>query len=165
MRRIQWLWTLLLLGMVALPFGCVHTTAGQASLTPVCLPPPGLAAVCIYRNQLMGARIDVDIFVDNQPLGQSTNDHFVQIDVPAGAHMLMATSRIGSPSMLQVNAAEGASTFVKITMDPVAYGVVLPTLRPYDAAAAMREIRSDCEAGFHTALAPQAPPPPPTPGT
>jgi len=135
--------------------GCAHTSESPG--TPVCVPPAGLGAICLWRNQLVGAQLDVDLAVDGKNLGQITNDHFVQIDVPAGPHQVSASIRIGNPSVLDVNVADGAPTFLKVTMDPVSAGVVLPTVRPWDANSAQRQIHEDCEPGLHTALGAPAP--------
>ena len=141
---------------------CQHAAPAPQRLDgPICVPPPGMGALCVYRNQTQGASPAVDVAIDGQHLGQLTNDQFVQVDVRPGGHNLAVTVLsgkppnvvlTGKPSSVDLTVAEGAATFARVTTEDGAPGVVIPTARATDVAQAEQEIREDCQRGPHTSV-------------
>lgn len=71
---------------------------------------PGLSNIYIYRNEMFGAAIKMDVELDNKSIGQTVAKSYFALEVLPGKHTLI--SKAENDSVLDVNTEAGKNYFV-----------------------------------------------------
>lgn len=69
-----------------------------------------MAGVYIYRNEMFGAAIRMDVEVDGKPLGQTAAKTYLYTEVPPGKHTVV--SKAENTDTLELNAVAGKLYYV-----------------------------------------------------
>jgi hypothetical protein len=73
-------------------------------------PPPGMAALYVYRNEIWQSAARLHLLLNGQPLGTTTGQRYVVAWVGPGKHQLV--SKGGNESALEIDAKPGGTYFV-----------------------------------------------------
>ncbi|MEW7866570.1 DUF2846 domain-containing protein [Aeromonas diversa] len=76
-------------------------------------PAKGKAHVYVFRDGWFGRRINMDLFLDGQPLGESENKHFYLIKVDAGETVHLETDSEFGNNKLNIKAEDGKVYYVR----------------------------------------------------
>jgi len=71
---------------------------------------PDAAVFYVYRNELMGAAVGMDVSVDGKKIGTTAANSYVYTEVPAGKHTV--TGKAENESSLDINAELGHIYYV-----------------------------------------------------
>ena len=71
---------------------------------------PNKAQIYIYRNEMIGAAIKIDVNLDGQLVGRTLSDTYLLLEVPPGKHTIMSEAE--NKSSLDIDAAKGKSYFI-----------------------------------------------------
>lgn len=74
-------------------------------------PPPGMGVVYVYRRQLVGLLVGLDVTLDGKLLGQTRGMRFYRLETPPGRHVLGGDRKCPEP--LEVSVAEGEVAYVE----------------------------------------------------
>jgi hypothetical protein len=85
-------------------------------------PVPGKGVIYVYRKQLVGLLVGLNVVLDGKPVGQTRGLRFYRLEVEPGTHVLSGDNKC--PESLQVNVAAGEVAYVEqeITMGMVKGG-------------------------------------------
>jgi len=67
--------------------------------------------IYLYRNQLVGLLVGLNVVLDGQPVGQTRGFRFYRLEVAAGTHVLSGDGKCPEP--LEVTVAEGEIAYVE----------------------------------------------------
>ncbi len=107
-----------LLGIAALVLitlsGCATVTPGDPArdtqLKKFSSPADGKAGVYVYRNEVMGAAIGMDVEVDGQPLGRTASKTYLYTEVTPGPHQVK--SKAENEDVLPLDTVAGKLYYV-----------------------------------------------------
>lgn len=71
---------------------------------------PNGAQIYLYRNELLGGQIKIDVRLDGTEVGKTLQNTFLLLDVPPGKHKLESESE--NISTLELNTEKGKNYFV-----------------------------------------------------
>ena len=85
-------------------------------------PSPGKGVIYVYRKQLVGLLVGLNVVLDGKPVGQTRGLRFYRLEVEPGTHVLSGDKKC--PESLEVTVAEGEIAYVEqeITMGMVKGG-------------------------------------------
>ena len=90
-------------------------------------PAPGGGLIILYRNTAGfmggGAMVNSTVTIDNKPLGDLTQDHYAEIGVGPGEHMVNVMGASGVSNVM-VTVAPGDVKFIQVTTYPTLIGTV-----------------------------------------
>lgn len=73
-------------------------------------PNPDGARIYLYRNELFGGEIKIDVALDGQPVGKTLPNTYLLLDVPVGNHSILSESE--NKDVLDINAEKGKIYYV-----------------------------------------------------
>lgn len=76
-------------------------------------PAEGKAHVYIYRDGWLGRRINIDLFLDGNPLGESENLHFYLLKVDAGKTVHLETNSEFGNNKIDIETENGKIYYVR----------------------------------------------------
>lgn len=97
---------LFLVGCSSLPRAPIEQDAAAKSFTT----DEGKANLYIYRNEQFGGAVEMDVLVNNKPLGKTGPKTYFALSVPPGQYTVM--SKAENDSTLTVDVAGGKNYFV-----------------------------------------------------
>jgi hypothetical protein len=85
-------------------------------------PSPGKGVIYVYRKQLVGLLVGLNVVLDGRPVGQTRGLRFYRLEVEPGTHLLSGDKKC--PESLEVDVAAGEIAYVEqeITMGMVKGG-------------------------------------------
>jgi uncharacterized protein DUF2846 len=74
-------------------------------------PSPGKGVIYLYRSQLVGLLVGLNVVLDGRPVGQTRGFRFYRLEVAPGTHVLSGDSKCPEP--LEVTVGEGEIAYVE----------------------------------------------------
>ena len=87
------------------------TPAADAKAKQFILPTDGTANLYIYRNEMFGGGVNMDVFVDDKRAGTTGPKTFIMKNLPAGEYKVEGVAFEGS-SILKVNLQPNTYKFI-----------------------------------------------------
>ena len=94
--------------------GCASVSMGEpaqdAARKQFTAPPPDKAAIYVYRNEMIGTAVKMDVSIDGQPIGQTVPKTYLYAEVSPGRHTI--TSSAENTDTVEVNLRPGALAYI-----------------------------------------------------
>lgn len=107
---------LLLMGLVAacatVPMDSAQQDAAGKQFAP---PPPGRAALYVYRESLLGSAVSIPVSLGTRPLGSLPSDTWFLVDVEPGTYDVRCNATEGSDAR-SVTLAPGETRYVEVAI-------------------------------------------------
>lgn len=72
--------------------------------------PAGKSGIYIYRNEVIGAAVTMDLFIDGRPLGQTGAQTYAYVEVDPGSHKIL--SKAENDEILELQTLAGKLYYV-----------------------------------------------------
>lgn len=118
----------------------VRASQGARGAALAAPPPPGCAAVFVFRDQAYGRAKGTDIAVDGAAVGQLRGRTFYRLDLAAGEHVLATSVPNGRTAELRLTVHDAQPVYVRDRLKMGAVSV-RSTLELTDATAGAPAVR------------------------
>ena len=113
MASLRRLFVAFAVGAALLASGCASVPMGapeQEKVLKTFAAKPGKAGIYIYRNETLGAAVTMDVFLNDQLLGQTAAKTFLYVEVDPGTYKVLGKSE--NDSIMMVIAEPGHNYFI-----------------------------------------------------
>ena len=93
--------------------GCATSPVATDSLDQAAktfIPKPGKANVYVYRNEMFGGAVSMEVFLNGQSVGRTGAQTYLLLEVPPGKHTI--TSKAENESRVELTVEAGKNYFV-----------------------------------------------------